>query len=132
MNWGNVAICAACFAVGFGYAAYRGDAELAQAQLDAAIERANMGKDYYAKLVKAQEALDAARVDGVDLRSELERVRKSYADRARKADSAGSVACPANARCEDLLRRSTELLTGCVELLQRNAALHDALANAVK
>lgn len=132
MNWSNVIVCAVCFAVGFGYAAYRGDAELAQAQLDAAIERANLGKDYYAKLVKAQNELEAARGDSINLRGELERVRKSYADRARKADSAGSVACPANARCEDLLRRSTELLTGCAELLQRNAAQHDALAKAVK
>lgn len=132
MNWSNVIVCAVCFAVGFGYAAYRGDAELAQAQLDAAIERANMGKDYYAKLVKAQNELEAARGDSINLRGELERVRKSYADRARKADSAGSVACPANARCEELLRESIELLVEGGDLLQRNAAQHDALANAVK
>lgn len=132
MNWGNVAICAACFAAGAGLASYKGSAELAEARLAAAVERANMGKDYYVKLVKAQEALDAARVDGVDLRSELERVRKSYADRARKADSAGSVACPANARCEELLRESIELLVEGGDLLQRNAAIKDALAKAVK
>lgn len=132
MNWGNVAICAACFAAGAGLASYKGSAELAEARLAAAVERANMGKDYYVKLVKAQEALDAARVDGVDLRSELERVRKSYADRARKTDSAGNVACTANARCEELLRESLELLVEGGELLQRNAAKHDALANAVK
>lgn len=132
MNWSNVIVCAVCFAVGFGYATYRGDAALAQAQRDAALERANLGREYNEKLVKAQNELEAARSDTVNLRDELERVRRAYADRTRKADSAGSVACPTNARCEELLRRSTEILTGCAELLQRNAARHDALANAMK
>lgn len=132
MNWSNVIVCAVCFAVGFGYATYRGDAALAQAQRDAALERANLGREYNEKLVKAQNELEAARCDTVNLRDELERVRRAYADRARKADSAGSVASPTNARCEELLRESIELLVEGGDLLQRNATIKDALANAVK
>lgn len=132
MNWGNVAICAACFAAGAGLASYKGSAELAEARLAAAIERANTGRDYYDKLVSAQDALSEANAQRVDLRAELERVRKSYALRTGNKAVTGNVACPSNARCEELLRESTELLAGCADLLQRNAAQHDALANALK
>lgn len=133
MNWGNVALAAACFSVGFGMASYRGAEELAQARLDAAIVRANDGRESYAKLVAAQDALDALRVDADRVRLDLERVRRAESQRAaRESAPACDVERAAVSRCESLLRESADLLSEARSLLDRNAAIHDAAIRAIE
>lgn len=133
MNWGTVAVCAACFAVGFGTAHERGKRELADARLDAAIVRASDGRESYAKLVAAQDALDSLRADADSLRLDLDRVRRAESQRAARASaSACDVERAAVSRCENLLRESAELLSEARKLLENNAAIHDAAIRAIE
>lgn len=133
MNWGNVALAAACFSVGFGMASYRGAEELAQARLEAAIVRANDGRESYAKLVAAQDALDNLRADADRVRLDLDRVRRAESERAARASaSACDVERAAVSRCENLLRESAELLSEARKLLENNAAIHDAAIRAIE
>lgn len=132
MNWGNVAVCAVCFAIGFGLAAYRGEAELSQAELDAAIIRANDGRKHYERIIEAQNALDAARRDNGSLRESLDGLRRARSQRPERASADSCrVEREAVSRCERLLSESSELLAEGAGLLRRNAATHDALADAV-
>lgn len=133
MNWGTVAVCAACFAAGAGLAHYKGAEALAQARLEAAIVRANDGRESYAKLVAAQNALDALRADADRVRLDLDRVRRAESERAARASaSACDVERAAVSRCENLLRESAELLSEARSLLDRNAAIHDAAIRAIE
>lgn len=133
MNWGIVAVCAACFSAGAGLAHYKGAEALAQARLEAAIVRANDGREAYAKLVAAQDALDALRVDADRVRLDLERVRRAESQRAaRESAPACDVERAAVSRCESLLRESADLLSEARSLLDRNAAIHDAAIRAIE
>lgn len=133
MNWGTVAVCAACFAAGAGLAHYKGAEALAQARLEAAIVRANDGRESYAKLVAAQDALDSLRADADSLRLDLDRVRRAESQRAARASaSACDMERAAVARCEGLLRESSELLSEARNILEGNAAIHDATVRAVE
>lgn len=119
---------------GFLLGDYRGEIEIQDLQLQAAIVRAQQGREAYEKLVAAQDALDASRADrDRDAREYAERVRQLDADRKRQASSDQ---CrderAAVARCEGLLREGVVLLGEGRGLLQRNADLHDALIGLVK
>lgn len=128
-------ICAlACGVAGYLLGDYRGKIELQGVQLEAAVLRANDGRKAYERLVEAQDALDAARVDrAASDREWAKRVRKLDADRKRKAsadqcrDERAAVA-----RCEGLLREGVGVLGEGRALLQRNADLHDALTLLIK
>lgn len=112
---------------GYMYASYKYGEEIANVKLQAAIVRANDGRKAYEKLVAAQNALDSSRRDAVRLSDDLYRVQRAYKDRERRAsDDACRVERAAIARCEGLLRESTELLAEGSGLLQRNAGVHDA------
>ncbi len=112
---------------GYMYASHKYGEDIANVKLQAAIVRANDGRKSYEKLVAAQNALDAARRDAVRLSDDLDRVQRAYKDRERRASSdACRVERAAVARCERLLRESTELLAEGSDLLQRNAGVHDA------
>lgn len=118
--------------VGFLLGDYRGEVRLQEAQLQAAVQRADDGRQSYERMVAAQDALDVARADGERMsRDYAERLRKLDQDRVRKTSVA---ACrderAAVARCESLLREGAELLGEGRSLLQRNAAVHDALVRA--
>ena len=133
MNWQTIATaaaCIACFAAGFGLAHYRKEAELEEWKKTAAAELAEHERSSHEKLVEALDALERARGDAVDLRADLERVRVA-AD--RRVQRASATACSAEraavARCEGLLREGVELLTEGGSLLQRNAAVHDAVVH---
>lgn len=133
MNWGTVAVCAACFTAGAGLAHYKGAEALGQARLEAAIVRANDGREAYAKLVAAQDALDDLRVDADRVRLDLERVRRAESQRAaRESAPACDVERAAVSRCESLLRESADLLSEARSLLDRNAAIHDAAIRAIE
>lgn len=100
-------------------------------KLEAAVLRADQGRRDYEKLVAAQDALDAARRDAVDLRDMAVRVRNAYEDRLRRAEAVASSPCQADcAECERLLKRGADLLARGGTLLQDAAAKHDALVGA--
>lgn len=130
MNWKffvPLGLFAAGAVGGYMYASHEYGEEIANIKLEAAIIRANDGRKSYEKLVAAQNALDASRRDAVRLSDDLDRVRRAYKDRERRASAdACRVERAAIARCEGLLRESTELLAEGSDLLQRNAGAHDA------
>ena len=107
------------------------DEQIAQDALNAAVARAEQGKRDYAKVIDAQNALDEARRRQSDLAGELARLRQQAIRRTRESADSCRVERAAVARCEGLLRESTELLAEGADLLVRNAAVHDALAGAV-
>lgn len=132
-----VLFCVAAYVVGFivgeVHADKRWEAETTERELSAAIARAEQGKKDYAKLVEAQNQIASLRRDADRLDADLRRVQRSAENRVRKASAS---ACrderAAVARCEGLLRESAELLGEGGELLQRHAAVHDALTQLVK
>lgn len=132
-----VIFCVAAYVIGFIVAEIRAnnrwEAEATERELSAAIARADQGKKDYAKLVEAQNQIASLRRDADRLDADLRRVQRSAENRVRKASAS---ACrderAAVARCEGLLRESSELLAEGGELLQRNAAVHDALVQLVK
>lgn len=130
MNWKffvPLGLFAAGAVGGYMYASHEYGEEIANIKLEAAIIRANDGRKSYEKLVAAQNALDASRRDAVRLSDDLDRVRRAYKDRERRASAdACRVERAAIARCEGLLRESTGLLAEGSDLLQRNAGVHDA------
>ena len=110
---------------------YRGQIEMQDLQLQAAVLRAEQGREAYEKLVAAQDALAAARRDSVDLRADAERVRRAYEDRLRRAEAAaGRADAPAAPGCTQLLVRCTDLLARGGSLAQDAAAKHDAAVSA--
>lgn len=118
---------------GYMYASHEYGEEIVNVKLQAAIVRANDGRKAYEKLVAAQNALDASRRDAVRLSDDLDRVQRAYQNRERRASAdACRVERAAIARCEGLLRESTELLAEGSGLLQRNAGVHDARATLNK
>lgn len=108
------------------------EVKLENAELQAAILRANDGRKSYERILAAQNELDALRVQHDGVRSSLERMRRAESQRAKR-ESAGScgVEREAVAKCERLLKEGAELLTEGDELLRRNAATHDALASTI-
>lgn len=135
MNWQRIAMGAAVLGagvVGFLLGDYRGEIKLQEFQLQAAVQRANDGRQSYKRLVAAQDALDVARRDAVDLRADAERVRRAAEDRVRRAEAAASGSDgTADSSCEKLLGRCAGLLARGGELAQGFAARHDALVKAV-
>ena len=136
MNWKlfvPLGLFAAGAVGGYMYASHEYVEEIDNVKLQAAIVRANDGRKAYEKLVAAQNALDASRRDAVRFSDDLDRVQRAYQDRERRASAdACRVERAAIARCEGLLRESTELLAEGSGLLQRNAGVHDARATLNK
>ena len=119
--------------VGFLLGDYRGEIELQDERLQAAVLRAHQGRQQYEKLVAAQDALAAARRDSVDLRADAERVRRAYEDRLRRAEaSARRDESSAPAGCTQLLVRCTDLLARGGSLAQDFAAKHDAAVDLLR
>ena len=124
---------AVSFLSGVGVADVYYERKLDEQALSEAVARAEQGKRDYVKLLEAQNSVYAWRRSAVDLDAELRRVQSAAEDRDRRATS---VTCRVDEgsvrRCEALLRESAELLAEGGKLLQRNAAVHDALASTVK
>lgn len=121
------------FTAGHTLADRAGQITLRNAELEAAIARANQGRQAYGKLVEAQDALDASRRNTVRLSATLDRVRRAESQRTERVSAdACAVERAAVSRCESLLRESVGLLAEGGNLLQRNADLHDALSKAVE
>lgn len=107
------------------------DEKIAQDALDAAVARAEQGKKDYAKVIEAQNSLDAWRSSAESMSVELDRMRDAQRS-VRESASACRVERAAVARCEGLLREGSSLLAEGADLLERNAGIHDALASTVK
>ena len=107
--------------------------KLENAELQAAILRANDGRKSYERILAAQNELDELRVQHYGVRASLERMRRAETSRTKR-ESAGScgVEREAVAKCERLLKEGADLLAEGGNLLQRNAAIHDALASATE
>ena len=118
---------------GFLLGDYRGQIEMQDLQLQAAVLRAQQGRQAYEKLVEAQDALAAARAASVDLRADAERVRIAYENRLRRAKAnAGRTDASAPSGCPQLLLRCTDLLARGGSLAQDFAAKHDATVDLLR
>lgn len=115
---------------GYTTRGYVADAEMANLQKTEAVARVTQGRKDYERLVAALDKVAAADVDLDRIRSDADRMCRSYESRLRKASAA---ACNAEqaavARCENLLRESVGLIEEGRSLLLRNAAVHDALVS---
>ena len=106
--------------------------KLENAELQAAILRANDGRKSYERILAAQNELDALRSERDGLRTSVERLRRAESQRAkRESASACGVEREAVAKCERLLKEGADLLAEGDELLRRHSAIHDALAGAI-
>ena len=133
MNWQTVValiLMSVSFMAGYTTRGYVADAEMANLQKTEAVARVTQGRKDYERLVAALDKVAAADVDLDRIRSDADRMRRSYESRLRKASAA---ACNAEqaavARCENLLRESVGLIEEGRSLLLRNAAVHDALVS---
>ena len=107
--------------------------KLENAELQAAILRANDGRKSYERILAAQNELDELRVQHDGVRASLERMRRAESQRAkRESASSCGVEREAVAKCERLLREGAELLVEGDDLLRKHAAIHDALASATE
>ncbi len=133
MNWQTAValiLMSVSFMAGYTTRGYVADAEMANLQKTEAVARVTQGRKDYERLVAALDKVAAADVDLDRIRSDADRMRRSYESRLRKASAA---ACNAEqaavARCENLLRESVGLIEEGRSLLLRNAAVHDALVS---
>lgn len=131
MDLKNLAIVGA-FLVGVICTYKYEEQKLENAELQAAILRANDGRKSYERILAAQNELDELRVQHDGVRASLERLRRAESQRAKR-ESAGScgVEREAVSKCERLLREGAELLVEGDDLLRKHAAIHDALASTI-
>lgn len=134
MNWKALAIVAAltaAFIGGYQYAAALYEKDAAALREAEAVARADMGREQYAKMVEALDALAGLRGELADARADAERVRRAAEVRARRTSAAAcSAERAAITACERLLRESVGLLAEGRELLQETAGVHDAVTAA--
>lgn len=135
----SVAACALCAYGGYQYAAALYGKDIAELREDYAARAAALEAEYRGKERQGAEAIsaaweerDRAMADAVDLRGDLERVRREGADLRRRLSAAGSDSCDACraklAGCVVLLEEGAGLLAEGAGLSQRIAADKDALA----
>lgn len=130
------------FAAGYKFAAALYGADIAELREDYATRAAALEEKYReeekgqaAALAAAWEERDRARVDAVDLRADLERVRGEYDDFKRRMSRAD--ANPAKPDREpggggaDLVARCSEVVARCVGLAQELSADRDAVSSLI-
>lgn len=133
-----LALLASAFA-GYRYAAALYAADISALRANYAARAAQLEENYRAKERESAEALsaawdarDRALADAVDLRGDLERVRREGADLRRRLSAAGSDSCNACraklAGCIGLLEEGSSLLAEGAEISQRIAADKDAIS----
>lgn len=117
------------FSAGYQLASARGDAALKSYRLEAAEARAEQGRKDYARLVSAMDAVAASRGELDSARADADRMRDAFDRRLRRAEALAQEPDSADlARCTELLRESTELLSEGRELAIRSAAKADAVS----
>ena len=144
LKWAGAALAAAAlFIGGYKYAASIYKAEIAQLREEHALATKELTDEYREKergqaqqLADAWDALERARVESIDLRADVDRVRVE-ADRYRaKLSRASTDSCSAErerlGKCVGLLREGAELSGEGAELSGRIAARKDALLHVVR
>lgn len=140
LKWaGAVLAAAALFVSGYKYAAALYEADIADLEAQHALVLKEKTDENRAKeqsqaqqLADAWDALERARVESVDLRADVERVRKLAADYRKRLSQASASSCKHFAerldRCVGLLEEGAGLSSEGAEISQRVSGKHDALA----
>lgn len=143
-KWAGAALAAVViFVSGYQYAASIYKAEIAQLREDYALATKELTDDYRAKeqsqakqLADAWDQLERARAESVDLRDDVERVRKLADSYRAKLSGAGADSCaPVRERlasCTKLLEEGAKLSAEGAELAQRIAEKKDALSTMTR
>lgn len=142
MTWikylGAALAAAALFVAGYKYAASIYKAEIAQLREEHALATKELTDEYREKergqaqqLADAWDALERARAESVDLRDDVERVRKLADSYRTKLSGIGSDSCDAVrerlASCTELLSEGAGLSAEGADLAERVAARKDAV-----
>lgn len=134
---------AAVFVAGYRYAAYKYQAQIAEIKAEQALAMKEKTNEYRAKeqsqakqLADAWDRLERARAESVDLRDDVERVRKLADNYRARLSAASTDSCSAErerlGKCVGLLREGAELSGEGAELSGRIAARKDALLHVVR
>lgn len=144
LKWAGIAVAAAAlFVSGYKYAASIYKAEIAQLREEYALATKELTDDYRAKeqsqakqLADAWDQLERARAESVDLRDDVDRVRKLADSYRAKLSGAGADSCaPVRERlasCTKLLEEGAKLSAEGAELAQRIAEKKDALSTMTR
>lgn len=142
-TWLKVATCAVAgfliFGAGYKYAAALYEADIAEMQAQHALAIKEKTDEYRSKeqsqsklLADAWDKYEKARAESVDLRADVDRVRKLADDYRAQLPAAGADSCDAlNERlagCTKLLEEGAKLSVEGAELSSRVSARKDALA----
>ena len=131
------------FGAGYKYASAIYKEEIAKIRAEHALATKELTDEYRAKeqsqaqqLADAWDQLERARAESVDLRADVERVRKQADDYQRRLSGAAADSCSAErerlGKCVGLLREGAELSGEGAELSGRIAARKDALLHVVR
>lgn len=143
-KWAGAALAAVViFVSGYQYATSIYKAEIAQLREEYALAMKELTDDYRAKeqsqakqLADAWDQLERARAESVDLRDDVERVRKLADSYRAKLSGAGADSCaPVRERlasCTKLLEEGAKLSVEGAELAQRIAEKKDALSTMTR
>lgn len=146
-TWLKVASCAVVglliFGAGYKYAAALYEADIADMQAQHALAMKEKTDEYRSKersqaqqLADAWDQLERARAESVDLRDDVERVRKLADDYRARLSAAGSDSCAPDrerlASCTTLLEEGAKLSAEGAELAQRIAEKKDALSTMTR
>lgn len=141
-TWLKVATCAVAgiliFGAGYKYAAALYEADIADLQAQHALAMKEKTDEYRSKeqsqakqLADAYDKYEKARAESVDLRADVDRVRKLADSYRAKLSGADSDSCaPIRKRltsCTELLEEGAGLSSEGASLSQRVAGKHDAL-----
>lgn len=142
MTWlkylGAALVATALFVSGYKYAAALYEADIADMQAQHALALKEKTDEYRAKeqsqaqqLADAWDQLERARAESVDLRDDVERVRKLADGYRTKLSGTGSDSCDAVrerlASCTELLSEGAGLSAEGADLAERVAARKDAV-----
>lgn len=142
MTWlkylGAALAAAALFVSGYKYAASIYKAEIAQLREEHALATKELTDEYREKergqaqqLADAWDALERARAESVDLRSDVDRVRNQAAALERKLSKSSAASCASErellAGCTSLLARGAGLVERCERVARDSATKHDAV-----
>lgn len=142
MTWlkylGAALAAAALFVSGYKYAAALYEADIADLQAQHALAMKDKTDEYRAKeqsqakqLADAWDALERARAESVNLRGDVDRVRKLADNYRSRLSAAGTDSCDAVkerlASCTKLLEEGAKLSAEGADLAERVAARKDAV-----
>jgi len=144
LKWAGIAVAAAAlFVSGYKYAASIYEAEIAHLREEHALATKELTDEYREKergqaqqLADAWDQLERARAESVDLRDDVDRVRKLADSYRAKLSGAGADSCaPVRERlasCTKLLEEGAKLSAEGAELAQRIAEKKDALSTMTR